>query len=139
MQRLHLGDERLKWLKKFKFDIEDAKAKLLYFEKRMADHGIYDEDDKYIVLREHWPNYDMSAYILCTEPRDRNLKSLRDYLMHKDGALPRALLPKKQIQTISGCDLNNEVSKWLLDLENKKILHKFLFLHLIPNHLKNSV
>ena len=137
--KLHLGDERLRWLKNFRFDIEDAKAQFLYFEKHMADHGIYDEDDKYFVLREYWPNNDMSAYILCTEPRDRNFKSLRAYLMHKDGALPRALLPKKQIQNISGCDLNNEVSKWLLDLENKEILHKFLYLHLIPNHLKNRV
>ena len=72
VQRLHLGDERLKWLKNFRFDIEDAKAQFIYFEKRMADHGIYDEDDKYFVLREYWPNNDMSAYILCTEPRDKN-------------------------------------------------------------------
>ena len=93
----------------------------------MADHSIYDEDDKYFVLREYWPNNDMSAYILCTEHRDRNLKTLRAYLMHKDGALQRALLPKKQIRNIRGCDLNNEVSKWLLGLENKEILHKFLF------------
>ena len=76
-------------------------------------------------LSRHWP--DMSAYILCTEPRDRNFKNLRAYLMHKDGALPRVLLPKKEFHNISGCDLNNEVSKWLLDLENKEILHKFLF------------
>ena len=61
----------------------------------MADYGIYDEDDKYFVLREYWQNNDMSAYILCTEPRDRNFKILHAYLMHKDGALPRALLPKK--------------------------------------------
>ena len=45
----------------------------------MADYGIYDEDDKYFVLREYWPNNDMSAYILCTEPRDRNFKSFRAY------------------------------------------------------------
>ena len=139
VQALRLGDERLRWLRNFKFDIEDAKAQFLYFEKRMADHGIYDEADKYFVLREYWPNNDMSAYILCTEPRDRNFKSLRAYLMHKDGALPRALLPKKEFHNISGCDLNNEVSKWLIDLENKEILHKFLFLHLIPKHLKTRI
>ena len=88
-------------------------------------------------MSRHWP--DMSAYILCTEPRDRNFKNLRAYLMHKDGALPRVSLPKKEFNNISGCDLNNEVSKWLIDLENKEILHKFLFLHLIPNHLKSRI
>ena len=64
----------------------------------MADHGMYDEDDKYFMLREYWPNNDMSAYILCTDPRDRNFKSLRAYLMHKDGALPRALVPKNKFR-----------------------------------------
>ena len=29
--KLHLGDERLRWLKNFRFDIEDAKAQFLYF------------------------------------------------------------------------------------------------------------
>ena len=73
----------------------------------MADHGITDDAEKYWVLREFWPNNDMSAYILCAEPKDRNFKSLCAYLMHKDEALPQALLPKKQTQNISGCDLNN--------------------------------
>ena len=92
MQRLHLADEWIKWLKNFRFYLEDVKAQFLYFEKRMANHGIYDEDDKYLVLREYWPNNDMSAYILLTESRNRNIKSLRAYIMHKNGALPRALL-----------------------------------------------
>ena len=38
--------------------------------------------------------------------------------------LPRVLLPKKQHQFINGCDLNNEVSKWLMELEDKEVLHK---------------
>ena len=37
----------------FRFDVEDAKAQFLNFEKRMADHDIYDEDDKYFLLREY--------------------------------------------------------------------------------------
>ena len=42
-------------------------------------------------------------------------------------------------QNISGSDLNFEVSKLLLGLENKETLQKFLFMHLIPNHLINRV
>ena len=121
VQRLHLADEWIKWLKNFRFYLEDVKAQFLYFEKRMANHGIYDEDDKYLVLREYWPNNDMSAYILLTESRNRNIKSLRAYIMHKNGALPRALLLNlKNNHNNSWCDLNNVVSKWLLDLEMKK-------------------
>ena len=47
-----MGYERLKWLKSFKFDIEDEKAQFLYFEEKMADHGIINNAEKYWVLRE---------------------------------------------------------------------------------------
>ena len=96
-ESIRLGDQRLKWLKTFKFDIERAKAQFLCFEKKMADQGITDNAEKYWVLREFWPNNDMSAYLLCTEPNNRNFKSLRRYLMKKDGVLPRVLLPKNNI------------------------------------------
>ena len=105
----------------------------------MADHGIVDNAEKYWVLREFWPNNDMSAYILCTAPEDRNFRTLRTYLLQKDGVLPRVLLPKKQFNSISGCDLNSEVSRWIMELENKETLYKFLYLHLIPTHLKTRV
>ena len=104
------GDHRLKWLKVFKSDIEDAKALFSYFEERMANHGITDNAEKYWVIREFWPNNDMSVYLRCTEPNNINFSSLRRYLMEKDGVLPRVLLPYKQDHSISRCDLNNEVS-----------------------------
>ena len=53
--------------------------------------------------------------------------------------LPRALLPKKQLRSVSGQDLIIEVRKWLADFEEKEILQKFLFLHLIPKHLKDKI
>ena len=45
-------DSRTKWLKSFKFDIDDAKAQLLYFEERMADRNIIDDTEIYYVVRE---------------------------------------------------------------------------------------
>ena len=59
-ESLNLSDSTLKWLKSFKFDIEDTKTQFLYFEERMADHGIIENAEKYWVLREFWPNNDMS-------------------------------------------------------------------------------
>ena len=129
-QFLNLSDSTLRWLKAFKFDIEDAKEQFLYFEERMADHGIVDNTEKYWVLREFWPNNDLSAYMRCTAPEDRNYNTLRAYLLEKDGVLPCVLLPKKQFNSVSGCDLNDEVSKWGMELENRETLYKFLFLHL---------
>ena len=46
------GDSRLKWLKSFKFDIDDSKAQFIYFEERLADHGIIENAEKYWVIRE---------------------------------------------------------------------------------------
>ena len=138
-ESLNLSDSTLKWLKSFKFDIEDTKTQFLYFEERMADHGIIENAEKYWVLREFWPNNEMSEYFLCTAPEDRNFESLSKYLMEKDGVLPKVLLPKKQFDSVSGYDLKNEVNKWIIDLKNDEILQKFLYMLLIPNHLKKRV
>ena len=40
---------------------------------------------------------------------------------------------------MSGQDLNIEVRKWLADLEDKEILQKLIFLHSIPEHLKDKI
>ena len=91
------------------------------------------------MIREFWPNKDMSDYNLCTAPKDRKFGSLRKYLLENDGVLPHILLPKKEFKSVSGYDLNTEVSRCLLDLKNEEVLQKFLYLHLLPNHLKNRV
>ena len=104
----------------------------------MADHGNIDNSEKYWVLREFWPNKDLSEYVLCTAPEDRNFESLRKYLMEKDRVLPRVLLPKKQFDSVSGNEIKNEVNKRIIDLKNDEVLQKF-YMHLIPNHLKNRV
>ena len=136
---INYGDSRLEWLKSFKFDIDVVKVQFLYFEERLTDHGIIENAEKYWVLREFWPKEEMSDYILCAAPKDRKFKKLRKYLIEKDGVLPQVLIPKKQFDSVNGYDLNNEVSKWLLDLKNNEILLKILYLHLIPNHLKNRM
>ena len=46
-ESLNLSYSTLRWLKSFKFDIENAKAQFLYFEERMADHGIVDNTERY--------------------------------------------------------------------------------------------
>ena len=46
---------------------------------------------------------------------------------------------KKQQYSISGCDLNDEVSEWAFELEDREVLQKFLYLHLIPNQLRNRL
>ena len=74
----------------------------LYFEERIADHGITDNSEKYWLLREYFPNQDMSEYILYRAPENRNCGSLGKYLMEKDGVLPRVLPPKKQLDSVSG-------------------------------------
>ena len=114
---IRLGVHRLKWLKRFKFDIEDAKTQLLYFEERMANHGITDTAGKYWVLREFWPNNDMSAYLRCTKPNNRKFLSWCRYHIEKDGRLPRVLLQKKPTY-ISRCDL---ITKSASGCWNKKI------------------
>ena len=43
----------------------------------MADHGIFNEAEKYWIIREFWLNKDMWAYILSTDRRIRKFKSLR--------------------------------------------------------------
>ena len=144
IRNLHLGTgnmriENSRWLQNFKFDIEDAKGQFNYFNARMEDHGILDDHDKYVTIREYWPNKDMNDYILCTEEKDRNFASLKNYLLTKDGFLPRVLLPKAEIHSISGCDLNNEVSKWMLEFEDKEVLQKFVYMHLMPKHLKDKI
>ena len=88
----------------------------------MADHCIVDNAEKYWLLRELWPNNVMSAYFLCTATEDRNFRTLRTYLL-QDGVLPRVLLPKKQFNSISGCDLNSEVSRWIMEPENRENLY----------------
>ena len=70
-----------------------------------------DNLEKYWVLREFLPNNDMSDYILCTAPKDRNFRSLRKYLIEKYGVLQWVLLQKKQFDSVSGYDLNNEVNR----------------------------
>ena len=41
VQNLNFEDRRLKWIERFTFDIEDSKQQSLYFEKRLADHGLF--------------------------------------------------------------------------------------------------
>ena len=96
------GDSRLKWLKSFKFDIDDSKAQFTYFEERLADHGIIENAEKYWVIREFWPNKDMSDYTLCTAPKDRNFGSLRKYLIEKDGVCHRFYCQRKNLSLLVG-------------------------------------
>ena len=119
------GDSRLNWPKSFKFDIDVSTAQFIYFEERLADHGIIENAEKYWVIREFWPNKDMSDYNLCTAHKDRNFGSLRKYLLEKDGVLPHVLLPKKEFKSVSVYDLNTEVSSCLLDLKNEEVLQYF--------------
>ena len=59
-ESIDCGDSRLKWLMSFKFDIDDSKAQFIYFKERLADHGTIENAEKYWVIREFWPNKDMS-------------------------------------------------------------------------------
>lgn len=104
----------------------------------MADHGIFNEAEKYCIIRQFWINNNMSAYLQCTEQNNRNFRSLRRYLMEKDGVLPRVFITKNAF--VQWPRHNIEVRQWLADFEDKEMLHIFLFfLHLIPKYLKNKI
>ena len=61
----------------------------------MADHGIFNETEKYWITRDFWLNKDLLAYTLGTDRKDRNFTSLKAFLIKKAGVLLQGRVSKK--------------------------------------------
>ena len=80
----------------------------------------------------------MDHYRKMYEPAGRNYQSLKTFLRGK-GRLSWVLLPGAERHSISGRELEVEISKWVAELNDHDTFQKLVAIHLVSLHLKNRV
>ena len=85
------------FLESFKFDSENIRSQLRYFDEKSTEYGITDPHECYRTLEEKLlTTKEIAEYGLSVEKSERNYQSLINHLIKRYGHLSLAILPKPE-------------------------------------------
>ena len=117
---------------------ESYKIELGYFEHQCEMYEINNEQIKYDILLQKWPQKDIKDFWESTSRHERNYHNLYHFLQDKGCSLPKILRPRVASNApIKYQDLRIEATKWAKATLDDRV--KFFTSYLAPDYLKNEV
>ena len=117
---------------------ETYKMELGYFEHQCEMYEITNEQIKYEILLQKWPQKDVKDFWESTSRHERNYNNLYKFLEDKGCPLPKILRSRTASNApIKYQDLRMEATKWAKATLDDRI--KFFTCYLAPDNLKSEV